>query len=73
MNTFVVLNYDEVNELNGGGVGGAVAGGIFGGAAGLCVYTAKACITGEATGNGMWKAYTAGALTGAGIGAWLPV
>ena len=71
--TFIELNNKELEIANGGGVGGAVAGGILGGTAGLFIYTIDACFTGEASFNGIWKSYTAGALTGAGIGVWFPV
>ena len=50
-----------------------MAGGILGWTAGLFIYTVDACFTGEASFNGIWKSYTAGALTGAGIGVWFPV
>lgn len=70
---FLELNSFELEELNGGGVGGALAGAILGGTAGLCLYTVGACVTGKATLNGIWKSYTAGAIGGAGIGVWFPV
>lgn len=74
MNTNLVeLDSIELDEINGGGLGGALAGGILGGTAGICLYTGKAVITGNASANGFWKSYTAGALTGAGIGVWVPV
>ena len=66
----------QVNEVRDSVVAvalGAVAGGIVGGTAGLFIYTIDACFTGEASFNGIWKSYTAGALTGAGIGVWFPV
>lgn len=72
-NTFLKLNALELEDINGGGVGGAAAGWIFGGLAGITAYTGKAIVTGEASFNGFWKSYTAGALAGAGIGIWIPV
>lgn len=56
-----------------GGPGGAIIGGILCGTAGLFIYTVDASFTGEASFNGIWKSYTAGALTGAGIGVWFTV
>jgi hypothetical protein len=72
-NTFFDLDCNDLEEINGGGLGGAIAGAILGGTAGLVVYTAYVCVTGEASLNGFWKAYTSCALGGAGIGAFLPV
>ena len=62
--TFIELNNKELEIANSG---------ILGGTAGLFIYTVDACFTGEASFNGIWKSYTAGALTGAGIGVWFPV
>lgn len=72
-NTLNELNAVDLEEINGGGLGGALAGAILGGTAGICAYTGKAIITGKASANGYWKAYTGAALTGAGIGVWFPV
>lgn len=72
-NTLINLNTVDLREVNGGGLGGALAGAILGGTAGICAYTGKAIVTGEASANGFWKAYTSAAITCAGIGVWFPV
>ena len=40
----MVLTYDELNELNGSGVNGALTGDILGDASGMCAHTAKTYI-----------------------------
>ena len=40
---------------------------------GLIVGAAKGIVTGNLTGNQLWKCYTAGAIGGATIGAYTPV
>lgn len=49
------------------------AGAILGGTGGLIVGAAKGIVTGNLTGNQLWKCYTAGAIGGATIGAYTPV
>ena len=50
-----------------------LAGAILGGTGGLIVGAAKGIVTGNLTGNQLWKCYTAGAIGGATIGAYTPV
>lgn len=70
---FEEININEYENINGGLVAGAIAGGILGGAGGLLVAVGIGIATGELSTNTIWKCYTAGALTGAAIGAYTPV
>lgn len=67
------LNRNELTEVNGGLLAGAIAGGIFGGTLGLLGTTIYGCYTGSISGNNLWKGATAGALSGAAIGCYTPV
>lgn len=73
MSHYTELTEQEAVDLNGGLLAGALVGGILGGAAGLVVATAKGVATGSLSGNEVWKCYTAGAISGAAIGAYTPV
>lgn len=67
------LNKNELNEVNGGLLAGAIAGGIFGFTGGLLVTTIYGCATGTISGNSLWKGAVVGTLSGAAIGAYTPV
>ena len=60
----------EQFEVSGGAAAGALVGAIFGGCISLTVWAVAGC---QGGGNGAWKAYTAGALTGAAIGLYTPI
>lgn len=69
---FEDLKLSDYMNINGGAVGGAVVGWIIGGAVGLGVYSGKIVFSRNATTNGIWKSYTAGAFAGLGIGTVAP-
>lgn len=66
---FIELEKNELKQVDGG----LLAGAILGGTGGLIVGAAKGIVTGNLTGNQLWKCYTAGAIGGATIGAYTPV
>lgn len=70
---FIELEKNELKQVDGGLLAGALAGAILGGTGGLIVGAAKCIVTGNLTGNQLWKCYTAGAIGGATIGAYTPV
>lgn len=72
-NKFEEININDCKKVNGGLVAGALAGAVLGGAAGLLVACGIGIVNGELSGKTVWKCYTAGALTGAAIGAYTPV
>lgn len=58
------LKFDELQEVNGGGLGGALGGAIIGGSGGLL----NASLTCAAKGKCTWQALGRGALHGAAQG-----
>jgi hypothetical protein len=63
------LRYDELEDLNGGGLVGALAGGILGLAAGSISGTVATIYYGDTSGKILVKHMYTGACAGAGIGA----
>ncbi|MCR4567520.1 MAG: hypothetical protein K5769_05685 [Pseudobutyrivibrio sp.] len=68
MKEFKNIKKENLEAINGGGLAGGLTGGILGGTVGLVGATIKGVATGELSGNELWKATTAGALSGAAIG-----
>lgn len=63
---------NELLNIDGGGLGGAIAGFIYGGAVGMSATTVGSSLDGEIAPQDVWKGYITGALTGAAIGTALP-
>lgn len=72
MNTFKEIDSNKLNILSGGAIGGGIAGGIIGGAVGATGAAISLLDSREVNGKTIWKGYTSGALTGAGIGTLMP-
>lgn len=66
---FIAYLNEDLDTINGGGLGGAIAGAILVGAYGMTAVV----IGGGISANAIWKGYTSGALSGAAIGALSPI
>ncbi|WP_139906157.1 hypothetical protein [Clostridium thermarum] len=67
---FQNLEYNELVNVNGGGLGLGIIGFLYGGIVGMGSVVVGSAVNGTPiTGNSLWKGYVAGALGGGGIGA----
>ena len=68
MNKFELMNEEEIGMVEGGLLAGALAGGILGGTFGIIGAVGYGVVKGNLSGGTLYRAYVAGALSGAAIG-----
>ncbi|WP_075809104.1 class IIb bacteriocin, lactobin A/cerein 7B family [Paraclostridium sordellii] len=72
MNKFEVLEEQNLEDVNGGLVAGAIAGTIVGGAYGLAGAAIAGAANGKTSYQNLWKSYLVGASIGGASGLYSP-
>ena len=73
MEKIKTISCQDLQNVDGGLLAGALAGTILGGTVGLVGATGYGISKGKLSGGTLYRGYVAGALTGCAIGAYMPI